>query len=149
AITKDILKDDPDRLVISMGDFNDELADKSLKDDLNLVDSFDKLASAFAGSFFAIDSVAEGWAPEEKGTYYYYGGRQWNTLDHILVAAGKRLSGGDVRGFGYVEGSYKRVAPSTFRDLKIHAPQGCEIIPEKKIYQGRRGNRCPYGASDH
>jgi len=148
-ITQDILREDPDRLIVSAGDFNDELYERSFREGLTLVNTLKELLDAAKGAYYAVSGVSSSWAPEDRGTYYFHPEKKWNVLDHILISASPRLLNGSVAGFHYVADSFVRVSPEKYRHPSLKFPQGCEINPRRNIYEGRRGARCPFGASDH
>jgi predicted extracellular nuclease len=137
AIVQDLVNQDPTKLVISMGDFNDELQDESFRSGVNVLTSLSDFMRAEAGSLFATDSdIPEG----QGGTFYYAHDHQWNELDHILVAAGSDVVSQRSPSFKYVPGSTKIVRSRFVSNGQF--PQGCEV------YKGSR-ETCPNGASDH
>ena len=145
-ITKQILLKNPSRLVIAMGDFNDELNDASMSQGLNLLNSVGELASASVGSFFPADNDIAGLPVDQRGTFYFASGKQWNALDHILVSEGSDLAAGKSGGFHYRSNSFKIVRSTKFMTNGVY-PRGCETHGSDQA--GRVGLRCPNGASDH
>jgi endonuclease/exonuclease/phosphatase family metal-dependent hydrolase len=78
-------------------------------------------------------SLYEPWyelAPEARGSYVY--GKEWETLDHILISPGMF----DGRGFSYVPGSF-RVFRESF------------ILTENGFPKGWVGSKAGKGYSDH
>jgi len=131
----------PNRLVVSMGDYNDELGDPPFTATIRMAASVAELARLPAPAFFAIDSLL----PLGSGTFYYFVDRVWNSLDHILMAGGRGYLNGRTPAYRFKAGSEKIVRSSFVSNDAVHSPQGCEI---------RRGGRrsqlgCPRGASDH
>jgi hypothetical protein len=96
-----------------------------------------------------VDSEWLNKSPKEKGTYYYFKGKQWNSIDHIFYAEGLNLQKNTSKTFRYESGSYAVVKPAKRYLGDKQNPQGCEIIPEIDVVNGRQGNACPFGASDH
>jgi len=137
TIVREIVSANPGRLVLSIGDFNDEIRDNSFQQALTLVPNLRELARAEPGAFFAIDSQIS--AGPTVGTFYFARDRVWNFLDHILVAGGRDLVNG--RGYSYREGSIK-IVRSRFVEEGLY-PKGCEI------FRNQRRETCPDGASDH
>ncbi len=147
-VTRKILEKNPERTVVAMGDFNDGLTDPSFTKGLNLVKSPAELSNSPEASFYAADTELLELPVEKRGTFYFVRDKQWNELDHVLVAEGRRVRsmGAGVR---YVEGSMKRVDVPFLKDGLY--PMGCELYRGQT--QGGRGgralSRCMKGASDH
>jgi endonuclease/exonuclease/phosphatase family metal-dependent hydrolase len=139
-VTDDILKRNPGRRVIAMGDFNDELGDDSLKRGLDLVNKPEELMNAF-GLFFAAGT--ENPAKNLK-TFFYHKERLWNSFDHVLVAGGEDLNRRALKGYHYINDSMNVVKHRFVESGKY--PQGCESFSRRHA-----GNpaRCLNGASDH
>jgi predicted extracellular nuclease len=145
-VTEEILRKNPGRLVVSIGDFNDGLADKSFTEDLKLVEKESDLFDAGVGSFFPLDALLP---EDQKGTFYYHVDKVWNDLDHILLAKGSDLAAGRVPGFGYRDGSVQVVRPAKFMDGQ-GIPRGCELHgPELKLPLDKKRKNCANGAADH
>jgi endonuclease/exonuclease/phosphatase family metal-dependent hydrolase len=148
AATDAVLALDPDRSVVAMGDFNDEIDDLSMRTGLRLVRNLSEIKSQKAGTFFAPEYERAALPMDQRGTFYFKRDKVWNLIDHLLVAQGANINSGKTRNFVYVPGSYKRVMLDKFTSDGKY-PQGCEIAPQYNEYAGRRGERCPFGASDH
>jgi len=144
-IVKNIVGKNPDRYLISLGDFNDELHNASFQNGMDITQSYDALRSAPVGAVYATDSEFDALSNQEKGTYYFAKDKVWNALDHILVSKGANLLSGRTQGFTYRKGSTKIVRPAKFMDQKIY-PAGCEL---KNKGRSADGLRCLKGASDH
>lgn len=142
SIISDILTQNPDRLVVSVGDYNDELDSPSFVNGLKLTSSYDALRSAPVGSVFATDSELP---KNQSGTFFYRRESKWNALDHILVAQGPDLLSRKSKGFSYVSGSIQVVRPRDFME-KGQFPAGCELRNSGRTESGKR---CGKGASDH
>lgn len=147
AITAQVLESDPARLVISLGDFNDELNSPSIRDGVPLVRNYDELKLRPVGFLYPVNVELDHLAPEKKGTYFFGRDREWNTIDHIFVGPGRDLQQRLVGGFHYVAKSVRRVEPSKFMNGVY--PQGCEVPFPDGVQKGRQKDRCPSGASDH
>lgn len=145
TIIQNILNANPNRLIISVGDFNDELSNNSFKTGINMVRSLTELNAAPIGSAYALDSELESLPDAQKGTFWFARDKVWNTLDHILVAKGADLLAGKASGFDYRPNSIQVLHPTQFLDNQGH-PAGCELRDA-----GRDGDatRCLKGVSDH
>lgn len=109
-ITNDILKSNPKRMVVSLGDFNDDynadgegansesFNNKSMMQGMNVKDSEGE-AFKTVGAYFA---PALKTAFDKRKSYFWHGGKSWNSLDHIMIASG------DKPFLSLVNGSYKR-----------------------------------------
>lgn len=158
-IMRDIARNDPARLMVAVGDFNDTLDGPSLRNTLDLAHTFADFMRSSADKLFATDRELESLPPRDRGTHYFHPGHEWNTLDHMFIMAGDALKSGRARGFNYVPGSTEVVHPRFVSHEGF--PQGCEIIrgANTNNNRNRNGNRrnareefrtsCPNGASDH
>jgi hypothetical protein len=143
ATTRDIvdgiLARSPGAAVMVVGDFNDNFDDPSVTEHLLSIPDRDKvIADADARLLYNLHAVLP---PEKNGTFYYRGGRRWNSFD--TMSASRGLLTGE-SGFALREDEYAIVAepfmmttngtPSSFR----------------KVYD-RKTKRRPYreGYSDH
>lgn len=145
-LVKSILTKNPDRLLVSVGDFNDELQSPSFVNGLMMTKSYEALASAPIGSVYPSDLELGNLPGPEKGTFYFARDKVWNSLDHVLIARGADLLSGKARGFEYQVGSTKPVHPKAFMGQGIF-PTGCEIRDSGRTEQAK--NRCGKGSSDH
>ncbi len=143
--TAELFAQHPDRLVVSMGDFNDELKDPPFTEALSLLPP-----GVYRGTPDALSFLAPGFELlsrpfEEQGTYYWHGGKVWNILDHVLVAEGPSLQRGVSKSFAYRPGSFRVVRDARFEDAR-GIPNNCSVY-------GRRDagdeSRCMVGVSDH
>ena len=146
AIIEGIVRDNPKRLVISLGDFNDELENNSFVKGLKMVSKASDLATAPLGSVFATDSELSGLSDEQSGTFFFHPAKEWNRFDHILISQGSQLASGSSPGFQYRLGSMRIVRPAAFM-LEGKYPTGCEIVPGAQTGRSKLG--CAGGASDH
>lgn len=149
-IVADIERAHPGRLVIALGDFNDELKDTPFTQSLKMVSKPDQLFDAGPGSFFAIDSGLENLPRDQGGTFYFKRDKIWNNLDHMLMSQGADLAAGRVSGFRYRDGSV-HVVHNRFveKGPKGDYPVGCEIFTPRGQNPGNARTTCPAGASDH
>jgi endonuclease/exonuclease/phosphatase family metal-dependent hydrolase len=138
-IIENLTRKNPSRLVVALGDFNDEMEDPTFTQGLKNLLNFEDLFKSPAGSIFATLSELP---KNERGTYYYHKENRWNALDNIAIAAGNDVLRGNTSSYQYLSGSV-RVVQSPFSS-KDGLPQGCEAF-------GREVTRtsCPKGASDH
>lgn len=146
-IIANIVKQNPTRLVISAGDFNDTLNSPPLSQNLPMIDSLAAFAKSAPETMFPLDSEMASLPPEKRGTHYFHPAHEWNTLDHLFISEGQDLKANNVKGFRYVHGSVK-VVQSRFVQ-KGGMPQGCEILRFQKKPNGGGRTRCLEGASDH
>lgn len=146
-IISGIVRRNPGRLVISIGDFNDTLDSRPLNNGLPLVSSLEAFAKSSPEKLYAADSELAGLAPQDRGTHYFHPDKSWNTLDHVFIAEGATLKAGRTRGFHYRPQSMKVIKPR-FQNQGDSSPKGCEIIRGQKQKGGFR-TRCLDGASDH
>jgi endonuclease/exonuclease/phosphatase family metal-dependent hydrolase len=139
----------PTGLVLVMGDFNDELENDSIKNGLNWVSDLSELWTKPLGYMLSVDSEWSAQSTEKKGTFYFNKESVWNSIDHIFYGEGASLKKDTRKTYRYDVGSYGVVVPRVqFLGAKNN-PQGCEILPEIGVFNGRKGPRCPDGASDH
>ncbi len=143
GIVAELSQAHPARLLLSVGDFNDELQNNSFQSGLNLArgpQSIEEFYQASAGKIFALDHNFER-SPSSPGTFFYYTERIWNFLDHMLVAGGREYLARAGQSFYYREGSF-RIENNEFVSADGH-PEGCEV------HGNERRSRCLDGASDH
>jgi endonuclease/exonuclease/phosphatase family metal-dependent hydrolase len=143
------MREYPYRSVVALGDFNDELSDKSITDGLKVSRRFEDLSET-ALALFATGFERIHLPKEERGTYYFKRESQWNEIDHVVVGQGVALQKPELRGWRYRKGSLKRVDHEFVR-AGDKAPLGCEITDRVYAPKGKEAveNRCLYGASDH
>lgn len=166
-IMQQITAKNPGRLVIALGDFNDDLRSSPIRDGLKpLLDLKDFLAAG-PEAIFAADSEIMNLPGDQRGTHYYHPKHEWNTLDHVFVAAGRDLKSGRVKGYHYDPKSVRVVHPRQFMSGD-GSPRGCEIIGGARDSNAKKGKNgkgengrgenngqggyrtnCPNGASDH
>ncbi len=142
VIVQNIVQQDPGALVLSMGDFNDELEDRSFEQGVSPLFDLAQFLRSKAGTMFALDSDMSDLPDEESGTYYYGRENQWNHLDHMLMAVGDDLLKGTKASFNYKSGSIHRGKTRFMSQGKY--PRGCQLSK-----QDQNRTRCPNGASDH
>jgi endonuclease/exonuclease/phosphatase family metal-dependent hydrolase len=143
------LKSRPEGLVLVMGDFNDELENESLKGGLSWVRKLSELFQKPLGFMLSIDSEWDSLTLEKRGTFYFHRDRVWNAIDHMFYAEGASLTESSKNTYRYQTGSYSVVKPQAKFLGDKGSPQGCEILPDIGVYNGRNADRCQKGASDH
>lgn len=141
--------ENPDRLVLALGDFNDELGSSVFRSDFPLVDSFDAIPKRSKMGLVSLAQEERTDDPSRFGTFYFHPESKWNLIDHFFVGLRPEYFQSKKSRLIYKSGSYSRVLPPEEFLGEKQNPQGCEIIPERNIFQGREGARCPRGASDH
>ncbi|MBS1984842.1 MAG: endonuclease/exonuclease/phosphatase family protein [Bdellovibrionales bacterium] len=144
-LVADIVKNNPDRLVISLGDFNDVLSSNPFKKGLPMAPSLGKFNEAPAHMLLATDSQMSALPASQSGTHYFFPDHSWSTLDHIFTAEGADLKSGAVPGFHYDDMSVTVVHDRFVQNGGI--PKGCDI-PNADMGKPKR-TRCTDGASDH
>lgn len=140
-ISHDIAKRNPGRRIISMGDFNDDVTDKSLKTGTRLLTNPSDLRRYKAGTFYSPELKL---SLEERASYYYKRKRAWYSLDHMFISGGSNLNAGTTKGFHYRSGSFRIIRHKFSKEGTY--PVGCNAgSPERKLDP----TRCFEGASDH
>ena len=143
------VKSRPTGLVLVLGDFNDELESPSIKDGLSWVTQIEDLWKKPLGFMLSIDSEWGSLPDDKKGTFFFHKEQDWNSIDHMFYAEGIQLKSDSRQTYRYENQSYSVVKPAQKYLGEKGNPQGCEILPEIDVYNGRVGARCPKGASDH
>lgn len=146
AIVDRKLAEDPDREIVILGDFNEDLNGRALGEGLQKASTVED-ARERQQLFDTVDALAADKAalgPEgdgiQLGTHYYVPASHWSTYDHLLVS--HTLLDGE--GLAWVPGSTAVFAPDSLRDA-TGAP--------RRFFLPRKGERTvvvdPEGASDH
>jgi predicted extracellular nuclease len=103
----EILATDPNADIVMVGDFNDESDNVSIKDNLRVGESIDKLPAR------AMFDTTAAMKAEGKGTHFY--DNEWDVLDHIIISPGLL----DDARFRWKAGSTARLE---FPELFYHPP---------------------------
>jgi len=143
------LKEFPSRTILALGDFNDELSDRSMTEGLSVSARIEDLVTQPL-AVFATGFEMLGLPLEKRGTYYFKKENQWNEIDHIVVGQGEQLGRSEIRGWRYRPASIRRVDHAFVRG-GLKEPLGCELDDRAYAPKGKAANdaRCLYGASDH
>ena len=131
------LRKNPDAAIIVMGDFNDNVTSPILTVDGGLLTSRDALKT----NPLCLYNLSAGLPESERGTFYYYTGKMWNTLDSISVSQGLLDVGVDT--WTVQEGSY-RVFKYPAHLGKDNTPKSFRLVRPKD-----RESYYIYGYSDH
>jgi len=144
-ITAKIAKRYTGRRVVSLGDFNDDITEKSF-DKVPQVKLYSKMKSSAAGVFYSPSRELLSKSPLDRGTYYYSRKLQWQTIDHMFIAGGVLLNSKRSKGFHYEPGSFRIVRHR--HAVNRYFPIGCNITYEDRK-EAKLRKRCYKGASDH
>ena len=142
----DLLRSNPGRTIISVGDFNDEVTSAAMTTGNIFAKSISELNSAAPGTFYSINWELEKLPAAQKGTFYFARDHVWNALDHIMFALGDDALKARTKAYRYVVGSVQIVRPAKFITSNGGIPVGCELDDRRM-----RGDstRCLGGVSDH
>jgi len=110
-----ILREEPSRAVMVVGDFNDDFSDPSVADVLGSATNLTEVASSGEGKLlFNLHATLP---PAHAGTFYYRRGTAWNTFDSISVS--RSMVPGDTAarpGWRIKPGSYEVFRPAMLAD---------------------------------
>ena len=128
----------PQAMIVVMGDFNAEVTEPCLANDLNVCD-FTSSATVFDASELLETCVYSSRHSEVKGSYYYQGA--WNLIDHLFVSP-NIVSGGaslraDAESWQIFDAQFL-LEPYEHFGTKVHRPSRTYLGPH---YHG--------GVSDH